>query len=523
MRAKGRLNSSAQWHQPISAILLSLALLLQPVSAAVAQSLPEPVDKAAQPSSYEQEARKRRKRPNSNLPSKDVAERMLNFDKDAYTPDGWEGMKGVLQYARYVDGLCGESEPGCEQCADNRLLLEQAWQVVSTEFFDPHGEFSQARWAAALLNTLQDAGGYLHNKRELYTAAHAMLGTLHDRYSDFLPPAEFRKALRRPSKGEREYLAAQYTGTGVQLGGRAPAGGWQIVSPLAESAAEQAGILPGERLLEINGYPMDDMTASEVEACMRGCAGSIAVLTIAGASPNSPHRLVDLERRALPQPPVQQGYVMAPDGQKLMYIRVHYFSSEATRVLRNAVMQGDSEGAVGIIFDLRNNPGGVFEEAMACAALLLQRGCQIAATVRAGGGDIIDAVFRTGALPVEVFPGQPQEQLTDLPAAILVNSASASASEVFAGALHDNHRAVLIGEKTFGKGVVQYFFPMTDGSGVKATVAKYLTPNGYDITRAGGLAPDKACRDYPHAGNPSMQADSCIGTAVQLLHPTHAA
>lgn len=79
----------------------------------------------------------------------------------------------------------------------------------------------------------------------------------------------------------------------------------------------------------------------------------------------------------------------------------------------------------------------------------------------------------------------------------------------------------MIGEKTFGKGVVQYFFPLED-AGLKVTVAKYLTPNGYDITRAGGIAPDKACRDYPHAGAPSMQADSCIRTAVQLLHPASA-
>ena len=78
-------------------------------------------------------------------------------------------------------------------------------------------------------------------------------------------------------------------------------------------------------------------------------------------------------------------------------------------------------------------------------------------------------------------------------------------------------RAWLIGEKTFGKGVVQYYFPMGDGSGVKATVAKYLTPNGYDITRAGGLMPDQACRDYPHAGQPSAQNDSCIRMALQLL------
>ena len=80
-------------------------------------------------------------------------------------------------------------------------------------------------------------------------------------------------------------------------------------------------------------------------------------------------------------------------------------------------------------------------------------------------------------------------------------------------------RATLIGELTFGKGVVQYYFPMGDGSGIKATVAKYITPSGYDITRAGGLRPDTACTGYPHAGNPSGETDSCIGAALQLLRP----
>lgn len=78
-------------------------------------------------------------------------------------------------------------------------------------------------------------------------------------------------------------------------------------------------------------------------------------------------------------------------------------------------------------------------------------------------------------------------------------------------------RAWLIGERTYGKGVVQYYFPMGDGSGVKATVAKYLTPSGYDITRAGGLTPDSVCQDHPHAGNPSVQSDQCISAAVQIM------
>lgn len=153
------------------------------------------------------------------------------------------------------------------------------------------------------------------------------------------------------------------------------------------------------------------------------------------------------------------------------------------------------------------------------AALFLPPSSDIAETVRAGVPQVIDSVWRSGSLSPEIFPEAARGDVLSLrPAAVLVNASSASASEVLAGALHDNRRALLIGERTFGKGVVQYFFPLGyDGSGVKLTVSKYLTPSRYDISLQGGLPPDVACRDYPHGVFAPGSVDSCLAAAMDYV------
>eukprot|EP00850_Spirogloea_muscicola_P021587 SM000255S08766 [mRNA] locus=s255:59:2147:+ [translate_table: standard] len=178
-----------------------------------------------------------------------------------------------------------------------------------------------------------------------------------------------------------------------------------------------------------------------------------------------------------------------------------------------AIKRGESLGVDGYIVDVRNNPGGVFEEAIGMAALWLDcPDCDVAETVRSSAGNE-DSLYRVGHLPEEIFPEHPGA-LTHAPLALIANRSSASASEVLLGALRDNHRAAaVIGERTFGKGVVQYFFPMDDGGGLKLTVAKYLTPARYDISKRGGLRPDVPCSDHPHRGGD----DRCIALALEAL------
>ncbi|KAI8470624.1 MAG: ClpP/crotonase-like domain-containing protein [Monoraphidium minutum] len=459
------------------------------------------------------------------LPSAEEADALMAFDRDLFTDDGWEGMRRLQSYARFVEVLQdsgAEDAPGCEACTANRLLLEQAWQSVQTcaaEFFDASGRFSQAWWAEQLLDVMEARGGALRTRPETHAALRDLVGRLGDKYSAFLDSNEFRRALRRPSPQERSYLAAQYVGVGIQFGGLAPGGGRLVEAPLSESPAEAAGVVRGDRVLEIDGIPAEELTLDETTTLLRGPAGSLVEITLAPRAPAAAPLALTLERAPLPQPPLMEARLPLPDGRSAAYIRLHYFDSSATSALRGLVARFEEEGVAGYVLDLRNNAGGVFEEAVAMAAMFLPPPADIAETVRGGSPQVIDSVWRAGALSPEIFPEVARAgPLSRRPAAVLVNSSSASASEVLAGALRDNRRAVLIGERTFGKGVVQYFFPLgDDGSGLRLTVSKYLTPSRYDISLQGGLPPDVACRDYPHGVFTPGPPDSCTAAALQFV------
>ncbi|KAG6541803.1 hypothetical protein Mapa_016818 [Marchantia paleacea] len=430
-----------------------------------------------------------------------------------FTEDAWVGMTKLRQYDELLDKVEAE-EKLCPECTKNRRLLEQVWQTVSNEYYDQYGSFSQSAWAGKLYDSLSTTGGLLRTKKETYRVIKTMVDSIGDRYSAFLNPQQYRLAIRRPIPSEIKYLTYQYTGVGVALGKKSPSGGLTIVSPFAGSPAEEAGILPGERLLRIDGEPVDSLSAEEAVNRLRGPAGSSVELEVTGLQPGNYVRKVVLERRALPLPPLRTRLVDAGDGRVLEYMRLHYFTHEGTKEMAAAIRQGEALGVDGYILDLRNNPGGVFEEAVAMAALWLDcQGCDVTETVRSSVGGVEDLVYSVNNLPKEIFIRHPGT-LTHAPLAIITNRSSASASEVLTGALHDNHRAVVVGEKTFGKGVVQYFFPMDDGSGLKLTVEKYLTPARYDISKQGGLQPDRSCTDFPRQ---SGQSDVCIDEALEML------
>ncbi|CAM6106245.1 unnamed protein product [Calypogeia fissa] len=438
----------------------------------------------------------------------DMTERRNMFTKDA-----WLGMIRLKRYKELLEEVEAE-EKLCVECTRNRRLLEQIWQTVSNEYYDQFGSFSQANWSGKLYESLSKAGGLLRSRAQTYTIIKEMVGSLGDPYSAFLGPSQYRIAIRRPNPSEIKYLAFQYTGVGIELRKGDSGGGLTVVAPFAGSPAEEAGILAGDRLLRVNDTPMDFVPVDEAVALLRGPIGSMVELELASSQLGSPTRKVLLERRALPLPPLRMKLVDSGDGQVLAYLRLHYFTHEGTKKMAAAIREGEALGVDGYILDLRNNPGGVFEEAIAMAALWLDcNGCDVAETIRTSDIDLEDLVYSVNSLPEEIFRRNPGT-LTHAPLAIITNRSSASASEVLTGALHDNERAITVGEKTFGKGVVQYFFPMDDGSGLKLTVAKYLTPSRYDITKKGGLMPDMACHDYPHEKG---QSDKCIEEAIKML------
>ncbi|KAI5066867.1 hypothetical protein GOP47_0017395 [Adiantum capillus-veneris] len=422
----------------------------------------------------------------------------------------------MMRLQKYNDLLesLEQEEKVCGECIRNRRLLEQVWQTVSNEYFDQYGRFSQADWAGELFRALDLAGGLLHSKTETYRAVKGMVSRLQDRYSSFLIPEEYRFALHRPIQSELKYLAYQYTGVGMEIGKRHPKGGLEIVAPFAGSPAEEAGILGGERLLSVDGLSVDMLTTDETVTLLRGPIGSLVELEVMDTKPSTDSRKLILERRALPLPPLRMRMINADNGRLLTYIRLHYFTHDGTKKMASAIREGEALGVDGYILDLRNNPGGVFEEAIAMAALWLDcTHCGISETVRSNATDVDDFTYVAGSLPETIFLRHPGV-LTHAPLVTISNRNSASASEVLIGALQDNERTLVLGEKTFGKGVVQYYFPMDDGSGLKLTVAKYLTPKRYDISKQGGLLPNKVCSDYPHAKG---MFDECISQAITSL------
>ncbi|KAF8072837.1 CBR1 [Scenedesmus sp. PABB004] len=524
-----------------------------------AHAAAEPAPRLTAEQTYEAQLAQHHQRaaPKSSLPTRgEAAALRLLLDPDLFTPEAWAGMLKLEAYARYVESLCdAEAAPGCEACTANRLVLEKAWQTVSAEFYDPSGRFSQSAWAQQLLTVLRAHGGVLRSRPETFAALGELVGSLGDRYSAFLEPSAFRRALRRPLPAERAYLAAQYVGVGLQLGGLAPQGGGRVVeAPLVESPAEGAGIRRGDRLLDIEGIPSESLTLDEATTLLRGPAGSTVSLTVAPGGRGGAPRQLELERRPLPQPAVkvrppppgagggaarrapvaaaaaadagaaalraclQETQLRLPDGRVVECVRLHYFSHDATTALAGIIAAAEAEGRVaGYVIDLRNDPGGVFEEAVAIASLFEDPTRAVAQTVRSSSG-LVDVVWRPSGLAPSAWPDVMAGPLTSKPLVLLVNANTASASEVLAGALRDYGRATLIGETTFGKGLVQYYFPMGEGlGGLKLTVAKYLTPHAYDISRQGGLVPDVPCNDYPHGVFTPGTADRCVVEALGVI------
>ncbi|KAG2489423.1 hypothetical protein HYH03_012061 [Edaphochlamys debaryana] len=542
-----------------------------------------------------------------------VRGRQAGVDQDGinvalFTDDAAAALESLKVYGRYVEENC-ERELACgPECTENREVLEDAWQIIANEHYSATNTFTQAGWGEQLLATLKAHDGLLPDKKALQSAVSSLLASLADPYSEFLQPPAFRRALRRPLPQEQTYLRAQYVGLGLELGPVCPEGGRLVLAPLPGSPAEAAGIARGDRLLSIDGTPVDQLGPKQLRGLMRGPAGSPATLEwvpaptasagaaaaaaatsaaaraaaaaaavgpAAGAATLTPvsaavgtaapgvvlgggssdgvmgaagvpvlgvpgfesiyggvsgygsgsydakRMVMDVERRDLPQPAVKMAQLpLGPPGSSdsyVTYVRLMFWASETTDSLAAVVQRLDrAPENAGYILDLRNNPGGVFEEAIASSGIFVREGATVAMTVR-GPEEVIDEVWQLGDLP---FPSP--GPYTTKPVVLLGNRGTASASEVFAGALRDNGRAVLVGERTFGKGLVQHYFPLRDGKdgGIRVTVAKYLTPSFYDISAAGaGLIPDRACADFPRDGLPASleSADDCIRQAATLL------
>ncbi len=287
-----------------------------------------------------------------------------------------------------------------------------------------------------------------------------------DPHSTFMNAEEYKEM--------QETTSGEFYGVGIEIS--MENGQVTVVTPIEDTPAYRAGLQPGDVILSINGQATQELSLQEVVSRIRGAKGSEVELAILRTDAKTP-QTVRIVRDAIPLISVKSKKL--EDGY--YWVRLTRFSERTTEELKDALKEAEKEskasgGLKGIVLDLRNNPGGLLDQAVNVSDVFLQKG-------------VIVSIKGRGETTDRVYEARKQRDDVRVPVVALINAGSASASEIVAGALRDQKRALIIGERSFGKGSVQNIIPLSDGSGLKLTVALYYTPNGSSI-QAEGIVPD---------------------------------
>jgi carboxyl-terminal processing protease len=336
-------------------------------------------------------------------------------------------------------------------------IIDEVWQIVDRQFVD--GTFNQVDWRNVRKQYL--ARSY-KNKDEAYAAIKEMLKPLNDPYTRFMTPKEYRD-MQIDTSG-------QLTGVGIQLSQDEKTKKLIVIAPIEDTPASKAGVLAQDVIVKIDGKSTKGMDVNQAVQLIRGQEGTSVKLTVLRGDKELEF---PLKRARIEIHPVRANF--RQEGQEpIGYIRLNQFSANAADEMREAITDLEKQKVSGYILDLRSNPGGLLYGSIDIARMWMDE------------GTIVSTADRQGIRSREKANNS---ALTDKPLVILVDGGSASASEILSGALQDNKRAVLVGTKTFGKGLVQSVRPLGDGSGLAVTVAKYFTPSGRDINHS-GIVPD---------------------------------
>ena len=382
--------------------------------------------------------------------------------------------------------LCAVPQPSFAFTEQQKLVME-AWRIVNRAYLDE--SFNHQNWWFIRKKALKRP---LNSWEDAYQEVRAMLDKLEDPYTRFLSPEQYQ-SLQTNTSGE-------LLGVGLQIAKDEDNQGVRVIAPIVDSPAERAGVLPKDKIILINGTPTHALSLDEAAARMRGPAGTIVTLAISRSGQETFE--VNLMRERINLNPVVTKTQYLPSGEEIGYVRLSQFNGNAVEDMRQALAELEQREAAGYILDLRNNPGG-----------LLQAGIEIA-RLRMDDVTIVYTVSRQGVF--ESFEAG-RGALTSDPLVVLVNSGSASASEILAGALQDNGRAQLVGETTFGKGLIQSLFDLVNGAGIAVTVAKYETPSHHDINKL-GITPDIEVKTEPIARTQfATEEDKQYQEAVELL------
>ncbi len=318
------------------------------------------------------------------------------------------------------------------------------------------------------------------NRTLIYGAIDGMLNTL-DPHSSFMRPEVYRE-MQMETKGKFE-------GLGIVI--EKKKGVLTVVSPIEDTPAFKAGIQPGDIIMKIDGEPTKNLDLNEAAMKMRGPKGTDVTITITREGLAKP-KDITIVRDIIPLKSVRHEVLE----EKIGYVRISQFNEETASDFEKAIQKLhvlSKAPLKGLIVDLRNNPGGLLDQAVKVADKFITSGVIVSIEGRNKEQKMKFTAHRDGTLE-------------DYPLVVLVNGGSASGSEILAGALQDHERALILGTKTFGKGSVQTIFPLKDGSGLKLTTARYYTPNGKSI-QAMGITPSIIV-PYSEAPDPELKGQA---------------
>lgn len=333
-------------------------------------------------------------------------------------------------------------------------------------------EYRRMRIFTEVLSEIQRKYVEEKSPNELITeAVKGMVSSL-DPHSAYLTPEEY-KDLQVETKGT-------FSGVGIEITMRD--GVLTVVSPIEGTPAYKAGVQPGDRIIKINGKLTKGMNLMDAVKAIRGPKGSKVVLTMLREGAG---QLLDIDitREMIPLRSVR--YFLLEDGYG--YIRLSNFQEDTTEDLIKALnkLQSQKKPLKGLVLDLRNDPGGLLQEAISVADQFITSGVIVSTKGRLPSQDML-------------FKATPSATAGDFPIICLINNGSASASEIVAGALQDHNRAVILGTQSFGKGSVQTIIPLEDKGALRLTTARYYTPSGRAI-QAKGIEPDVVVAFEPPA------------------------
>lgn len=304
-------------------------------------------------------------------------------------------------------------------------------------------------------------------KKLIYGAIKGMLREL-DPHTNFMPPDIF-KDFETETSGE-------FGGLGIEIS--VTNGILTIISPIEDTPAWEAGIKAGDKVIAVDGHSTKGLSLVEASQLMKGKRGTKVVLRIVRENEDEP-RDISITRGSVKVKSVK--YMNLDDGYA--YVKITSFIENTAKDLEKVIDNHikNNKKMEGLIIDMRRNPGGLLDQAVKVSDMFLKDGTIVSTIGRAKKDKEVSSATKKG-------------RFTDFPVIILVNEYTASASEIVSGALQDNKRALIVGQRTFGKGSVQSVVKLGDGSGLKLTVARYYTPSGISI-QAEGIKPDIEIED----------------------------